>query len=170
MICSWYEIDLGSRLGSIDDMCKEAIEIAKLLNTQCAFDFNGVKVCVDRNSKWERVVVNSEDWYDYENQKALRLPPVGVEVTYDGSKYFVVAHHFSRNDIVIAAPFKDSGNLKYLNWQKFSPLDYLFNKDSLIKLATDILYENACATRGELVDGAKALFEAGMLVSPTKRQ
>ena len=56
MVCSWYEIDLGSRLGSIDGMCKEAIEIAKLLNTQCTFNFNGVKVCVDKNSKWERVV------------------------------------------------------------------------------------------------------------------
>ncbi len=46
------------------------------------------------------VVVNSEDWYDYETQKTLRLPPVGVECEANNggnSGYFyceVVAYHF----------------------------------------------------------------------------
>ena len=35
--------------------------------------------CIVR-TKIELEVVNSEDWYDYENQKALRLPPVGEKV------------------------------------------------------------------------------------------
>lgn len=55
MKCSWSDIDLGWRLGSIDVMCKEAIEIAKLLDTRCSFEFNGVTVAVNKNSNWENL-------------------------------------------------------------------------------------------------------------------
>jgi hypothetical protein len=53
MKCSWSDIDLGWRDGTIDNMVKEAIEIAKLLDTRCSFEFNGVTVAVNKNSNWE---------------------------------------------------------------------------------------------------------------------
>ena len=57
MKCSWSDIDLGWRLGNVDSLCKEAIAIAVLLDTRCTFDFNGITVCVDKNSEWEKVAV-----------------------------------------------------------------------------------------------------------------
>lgn len=57
MNCSWSDIELGWRLGSIDSMTREAIEIAKLLNTRCTFEFNGVTVAVNKNSNWEKVAL-----------------------------------------------------------------------------------------------------------------
>ena len=46
----WNCIDLGWRLGSLGDMMMEAISIAELLNTNVSFDFNGVKVTVNKNT------------------------------------------------------------------------------------------------------------------------
>lgn len=69
MNCSWSDIELGWRLGSIDSMTKEAIEVAKLLNTRCTFEFNGVTVAVNNNSNWEKVAhaaliaINTESKY-----------------------------------------------------------------------------------------------------------
>jgi hypothetical protein len=42
--CPWYKIDLGSACGDIYTLSKQAVEIAKLLDTEVSFDFNGVKV------------------------------------------------------------------------------------------------------------------------------
>lgn len=37
------------------------------------------------NNEAEMLIQNKADWYDYDNQKALRLPPVGAECEYEDS-------------------------------------------------------------------------------------
>ena len=68
MNCSWTDIELGWRLGSIDNMAKEAIEIAKLLNTRCTFEFNGIIVAVNKDSDWEKVSLAALDAIKTENK------------------------------------------------------------------------------------------------------
>jgi hypothetical protein len=46
MKCNWSHVDLGWRSGDIYTMSKEAVEIAKLLDTNVSFLFNGVRVNV----------------------------------------------------------------------------------------------------------------------------
>ena len=55
MNCKWSPIDLGWRCGTIYEMCSDAIEIAKLLNTRVVFTFNGVRVNVGGRSDVEDV-------------------------------------------------------------------------------------------------------------------
>lgn len=59
MKCNWNSIDLGWRMGSVDNMAKEAIEIATLLSTKVSFDFNGVKVNVTSQSDCEGVAMDT---------------------------------------------------------------------------------------------------------------
>lgn len=61
MKCSWSHIDLGWRCGDIGSMCKEAIEIAALLDTKVSFKFNSVKVNVAGRSDWEEVTEQALD-------------------------------------------------------------------------------------------------------------
>ena len=49
MKCSWSDIDLGWRAGTINNMVKEAIEIATLLDTRCTFEYQNTIVSVDKN-------------------------------------------------------------------------------------------------------------------------
>ena len=45
MKCPWSKINLGWACGDIFTLSRQAVEVAKLLNTKVTFDFNGVKVC-----------------------------------------------------------------------------------------------------------------------------
>jgi hypothetical protein len=72
--------------------------------------------------------IAEQGWYCYETQKAMQLPPVGVEILYGDSKYFVVAHHSKRADDVIASTGEDYGQLIYLYWRKAKPLDHATRK------------------------------------------
>lgn len=56
MKCSWTNVDLGWRTGSIYDMCEEAVQIAKLLDTGVSFMFNGCSVNLTKNSVAEQMV------------------------------------------------------------------------------------------------------------------
>ncbi len=58
MKCNWSSVSLGWRGGRISDMTKEAIEIAKLLDTKVNFEFNDVKVNVSKYSDWEDVTIS----------------------------------------------------------------------------------------------------------------
>ncbi len=55
MNCKWRHVDLGWRCGAIYEMCDDAVQIAKLLNTQVSFTFNGVRVNVSSQSDAEDV-------------------------------------------------------------------------------------------------------------------
>ncbi|HHB9680589.1 TPA: hypothetical protein ACOAY7_002972 [Vibrio cholerae] len=61
MKCDWSNISLGFRFGTIDDMTKEAIEVAKLLDTKVNFEFNGVLVNVSKHSDVEDVCFKTMD-------------------------------------------------------------------------------------------------------------
>lgn len=58
MKCNWSNVSLGWRSGSIDNMTKEAIVIAILLDTKVNFEFNGVTVNVSKNSDWRDVTIS----------------------------------------------------------------------------------------------------------------
>jgi hypothetical protein len=55
----------------------------------------------------------------------------------------------------------------------FRPLDWNrkaeAEKKRVVDAATEILYKHACATKGELIDGAKALYDAGYLRLPANK-
>lgn len=57
--CSWSNVDLGWRCGEIFSMCKEAIEIAKLLNTKVSFEFNKVRVNVSKSSSANNLAIKA---------------------------------------------------------------------------------------------------------------
>lgn len=61
MKCNWSNVSLGFRFGTIDDMTKEAIEVAKLLDTKVNFEFNGVTVNVSKHSDVEDVYFKTMD-------------------------------------------------------------------------------------------------------------
>ena len=58
MKCNWSNVSLGRRGGIISDMTKEAIVIAKLLDTKVNFEFNGVTVNVSKYSDWRDVTIS----------------------------------------------------------------------------------------------------------------
>jgi hypothetical protein len=131
----------------------------------------------------EKLEANS--WWDYENDKPLSFPPAGTRclVSY---KTLALKHEWIETFIVgigvdgscvfdlMERPDTDNPYDGWLSPERFRPLDYFTRKeadeakDALINAATDILYKHACATKGELIDGAKALYDAGYLVLPKK--
>ena len=58
MKCNWSNVSLGWRSGSIDNMTKEAIKIAELLDTKVNFEFNSVTVNVSKHSGWKDVTLS----------------------------------------------------------------------------------------------------------------
>lgn len=61
MKCNWSNVSLGYRFGNINEVIKEAIEIAKLLDTKVNFEFNGVLVNVSKHSDVEDVYFKTMD-------------------------------------------------------------------------------------------------------------
>ncbi len=100
----------------------------------------------------------TDDWYDYTNQKALNKCPVGSEVIYEGTKYFVVAHHYKREDIVIAAEFETSGNLKYISWRRAKPADLNKERASFMEEIIGKNFDGYVMTR----DTARSLYDYGL--------
>lgn len=131
----------------------------------------------------EKLEANS--WWDYENDNPLSFPPAGIRClvsspdhTSEWIETFVVG---TGEDGACVFELMNYGRYDnaYDGWsvpERFRPLDYFTRKeveaekDALINAATDILYKHACATKGELIDGAKALYEAGYLVLPQKKE
>lgn len=66
MNCKWRHVDLGWRCGAIYEMCDDAVQIAKLLNTQVSFTFNGVRVNVSSQSDAEDVSFQALEAVKYE--------------------------------------------------------------------------------------------------------
>jgi len=77
------------------------------------------------------------EWYCYETEKALRLPPVGAEIEFlDGKwqSYHVVAVHGIRKHCVIVSEAKETGQLKYgCELFRFRPRDHAARKAELEK-------------------------------------
>ena len=126
--------------------------------------------------EFEKRAKERKNWYDYDKQEMVRLPPVGEIVFANAEdkpfKVKILEHIFDGvTNIAACRVIYDSidlhvGRLSY--YQHFCPLDW--NKDEgknkLIDKAVQIMYDNACATKGELIDGVKKLYELGYLKSP----
>lgn len=87
-----------------------------------------------------------DNWYDYENQKSLRLPPVGevVEVFTDGNfkKAKVLEQTSNELDDVIVCrvldrPINRFGNLGYFNTAR--PLDWNKRRAAAVNELTDLI-------------------------------
>lgn len=124
--------------------------------------------------KGEQTMTN---WYDYDNQEMVSLPPVGEIVFADESyssdnivKVKILEHNYEDGENFCACrKINDGQDLGYLSYfRDFRPLDWDKDegKKKLIDEAVQIMYDNACATKGELINGVKRLYELGYLKSP----
>ena len=115
------------------------------------------------------------DWYDYENKKAIAFPPVGSEVIaytreismdFRPDNYQVKVIAIDGN--VVVYKHQDDYYSDKFHPNVFKPLDWEkdVRKDKLIDKAVQIMYDNACATRGELINGVKRLYDLGYLKFP----
>jgi len=119
-------------------------------------------------------------WYDYDNQKALRLPPVGekVEFNYQTEKQweasFIVAVHHYRKDLILA-PFDSSGSLIYANeLHRFRPLDHATRKaEAEKKRVVDAAVIDGSTASNEAAQSVRQilerLYDAGYLRMPANK-
>ena len=117
--------------------------------------------------------MNNNEWYDYEQQKAITLPPIGVECEVNNggdSDYFkckVAAYHAENSRPIIKTKNSPIYSLTETpDCWKFRPLDHATRakeseRKEFVEFVTDILHKHCCATKGELRDGAEKLFELG---------
>ena len=115
-------------------------------------------------------------WYDYDQQKAIALPPAGVECEacdeYGANEEFwfkvkildaVIGDGYETACVRI----KDDGRYGHLGYyDKFRPLDHAtrvkeLERNEFVEFVTDILYKHCCATEGVLRSAAEKLFELG---------
>lgn len=116
----------------------------------------------------------TDDWHDYTNQKALRLPPIGTECWYfDGAgaepaKAFIVATHLNGKEAIFSEDCFESGQLFYGIKHTFKPLDHATRKAEaerkrVVDAAFTVFVEAyfSCAKQGLC-----ALYDAGFLRMP----
>jgi hypothetical protein len=115
--------------------------------------------------------VKPESWYCYETQKALRLPPVGIDVEYQEksskwtkckivflSDYVVVINGLSAGEDVQIA-------FNYGDWPEFRPLD--FNRKAEAERKRVVSSALAAANdEHKLEDILTSLYNAGFLRMP----
>lgn len=116
------------------------------------------------------------DWYDYEKKEMVSLPPVGeVAITNHSEeqiKVKILEHTNNGVSVIAVCRVIDDNinpNLGRLGYYgHFKPLDWEkdVRKDKLIDKAVQIMYDNACATKGELINGVKRLYDLGYLKFP----
>jgi hypothetical protein len=114
---------------------------------------------------------NESEWYDYDNQKALRLPPVGTECIYlnaasgSNEKAFIVGSDFFDKSAVIWRNSKDGGQLYYGYKHDLKPLDHDRKaKDKAEKDRTRLAIYNKWLETGDIDDVAKLLWSLGFRV------
>lgn len=146
---------------------------------------HGMKLVNQIQEKLESVTekLEANSWWDYENDKAVAFPPAGTLcLVYnptgkgDWLESFIVGTGSDRACVFDLMDYPDLANA-YDGWldpERFRPLDYFARKeaekDALIKEATEILYKHTCATRNELIDGARALYDMGYLKVPSTKE
>ncbi len=134
-------------------------------------------ICTKEQFEQRALELNKEkqmtDWYDYENKKAISFPPVGSEVIvytreismdFWPDNYQVKVIAIDGNVVI----YKFNGEYYSNGFEVFKPLDWEkdVRKDKLIDKAVQIMYDNACATKGELINGVKRLYDLGYLKFP----
>jgi hypothetical protein len=117
-------------------------------------------------------VPEEESWYDYDNQKALRLPPVDLiceAYSFKREKWIkakILNAATGRNEMAVAALAED-GHWSDLFWCcKFRPTDHADRKAKAErKRALDVIYSK-WNERGDIVEVAEWLYDKGFLKLP----
>lgn len=126
----------------------------------------------------ETIPVDSTEWYDYDNQKALRLPPVGskCELWWGGSKIQYVEFLAQRgNTIVFWELVTDTADSAELPTAELRPLDWNRKaeqeREKAIKLAADKFHSGIMADYSgqQFLIGLGALYDAGFLRLPPQK-
>lgn len=130
----------------------------------------------------EVFVQSMDDWYDYDQQKAIALPPVGVECEVYNTALGKSAD-WEKCIIRLIGTFKcvyDSescreriGDIDDIGACLFRPLDHATRKADIerkrfVDFVTNLLYTHCCATKGELMDGAEEMFKLGFKLPEDK--
>jgi hypothetical protein len=117
--------------------------------------------------------MNNNEWYDYEQQKAIALPPVGYEVEFKHKTDKIWSNrrtcrviHFYGGKAWLHLDGLECSNIYHADSFDFRPLDHATrNADvehkQFVDYVTNLLYKHCCATKAELRDGAEKLFELG---------
>lgn len=164
-----------------DDSADKYYEVGEISKGGTAVDRAYCKVICTKEKFEKRVnelkgEYKMTNWYDYNNQEMVSLPPIGeIVFTNAGEETFkvkILEHTYNGvSNIAVCRVIDDSinpnlGRLGY--YQHFYPLDWNRNegKNKLIDKAVQIMYDNACATKGELINGVKRLYELGYLKFP----
>ena len=110
---------------------------------------------------------NNLEWWDYENQKALRLPPVGekVEMHRQGEDFFEGELLFAGKELLVVLHQKTEISLRHYHVE-FRPLDHATRKAELEKkqvvdAARSEVYISRCLL--------ELLYDAGYLRLPTNK-
>lgn len=145
-----------------------------------AVGWSNKKICTISEFKQLAKELNKEkqmtDWYDYENKKAISLPPVGeIVITYSDriDKEFKVKilEHTNNgvSDICVCREINDLcpnlGGVGY--YSRFKPLDWEkdVRKDKLI----DTVYNLMCDMGGDLRNRLDKIYDLGYLKFPEEK-
>jgi hypothetical protein len=115
----------------------------------------------------------THSWFDYENQEALRLPPVGVECyRLSGLGWIetsIVAHHHDGVRAIFCDEGFSIGELGYNGAVNFKPLDHATRKAELEKRRVVDAAVKYLAGYAKIEDIANHLYDAGYLHLPTNK-
>lgn len=118
---------------------------------------------------------DSESWYDYESQKAIKLPPVGAEcLVFLGNNFKILNCYFvGMNSIGSLVIEMGDGELKsYHNHQvKLKPLDWNRKAEQERKRVVDAVlgYWNSFDELASYTDCFSKLYDAGFLKLPEQK-
>lgn len=105
-----------------------------------------------------------DDWYDYTNQKALRLPPVGSLVEYcDGSANVYIVGYSEECQLVYQCEYNF---LVTKDREIFRPLDWNRKAETERKRVVDAAYKVYSDTTKDSYQAFIDLYDLGMLRMP----
>jgi len=161
-------------VAGIDQSKVESMSVLGVMHaktTDTTIEFETVKV--DGNFAFD----SNGDWYDYENQKALRFPDVGseCEIGWNGSESHewykgVVAYRSEKYTVIVYDDGKETCYRKNeLIYVKFRPLDHATRKAELEK---NMVVNNAfdeCDVGDSIMKNLNRLYDAGYLRLPINK-
>jgi hypothetical protein len=142
--------------------------------------YNGVAdIDQDKIESMSLLDVANSDWFDYEAQKAVTLPPVGTkcQVLIDNEFTNCTVIHHANNHLSVVAAFKypqvKDSDVGRLGWSvNFRPLDWNSKAEAEKKRVVDAAAKkfhasimHDCSGR-PILDGLSALYDAGYLRMP----
>lgn len=122
-------------------------------------------------------------WFDYESQKAIKLPPVGVESEYLGnngewcsvktvylSEYVIVLEKHIMGDIVqVAFNFGHFPELRALDWNRKAEQERIRVETSALNVLNNPEINKTIEISFALASAVRALYDAGFLKLPEQK-